>query len=420
MEYRLINGVVVSGDERPHGGSVCVKNDKIDPSVVEDAVTCDLEKQSYIYPALINTHDHLRGNYLPRCGPTGGKFYLNWLPWDNDLKASPCYAERTKALPIDDGYLLSAYKTMFSGIATTCDHFPHKFNIKILPKLPVRVVNDYALAHECCSFELKWGEDLASEYQYAVKKGVPFITHIAEGFDVESMNTLSKIDKIGILDNHALLVHCLAFSDADIKKTAKAGASISWCGASNVFMFNTTCKIRKFIIAGINVTIGTDSTHTGSENLLAEIKFDRELYRKMYGEDLSAKTIFDMVTKNSAKAFWLQDEVGTLNTGKKADILVVKGKHSDPYENLVEASMHDIELLIIAGKPVYGEERFISVFGGSNGDLPDGYTMLKTGKKGNFRNMFVLGDPNALYSRIRGKLMFKKELSFLPFDPDLQ
>ncbi|GHT48446.1 hydrolase [Spirochaetia bacterium] len=417
MDWRLKNGVLVTPGKDAHGLSIGVSGGKIDFVGNAKAVVCDLQKRSYVYPALINTHDHLRGNYLPRVGPAKGVYYLNWLPWDNDLKASTCYAERSRALPIDEGYLLSTYKTIFSGIATVSDHFPHKFNKDILPGLPIRALENYAIAHECSSFELKWGEDIATEYQMAVKNKCAFITHIAEGFDTETMNTLPRLKQIGVLDNHALLVHCLAFSDDDIKSVAAAGASVSWCAASNIFMFNTTCKIRKFMVSGINVTIGTDSAHTGSENILAEMKFDRNLYREMYGEDLSAKKIFEMVTINSAKAFWMQDQIGTLEAGKNADILVVKGLCSDPYENLLAASMDDIELLTVDGKPIYGEERFLDIFGGK---LPPDYTIIKTGKRGKMRKMFISGDPNALYKRIRDKLEFKKQLSFLPFEPDLQ
>ena len=55
-------------------------------------------KKYYLYPALINIHDHFRGNYLPRVGPQKGTFYLNWAPWDDDLKSSPVYEERASEI----------------------------------------------------------------------------------------------------------------------------------------------------------------------------------------------------------------------------------------------------------------------------------------------------------------------------------
>ena len=162
--------------------------------------------------------------------------------------------------------------------------------------------------------------------------------------------------------------------------------------------------------AGVNVTIGTDSSATGSANLLAEIKFDRELYRTLYGEDLPAKKIFEMITINAAKAFLMQEKTGSLEEGKLGDILVLRAKNEDPYENLVNASMRDIELLVLAGKPVYGEMRFLDIFGGT---LPDGYSQIEAGG----RTMFVKGDPSGLYAEVRRKVGFKKMLDYMPFDP---
>jgi cytosine/adenosine deaminase-related metal-dependent hydrolase len=395
-------------------GSFGVKDGKlINADTLPAAPSINLQGVSYVYPALINTHDHLRGNYLPRVGPNYSKYYLNWLPWDNDLKASRCYAERTKALDIDKGYLLSAYKTLFSGVVTVNDHFPHKLNGDILPTLPIRAIQNYAIAHECSSYDLKWGGDINEEHTIACTNNWPFITHLAEGFDDESMNAIPMLEERGVLDNHCLFVHCIGLSDEDIQKCAAAGVSLSWCGASNMFMFNTTCKIKKFIDAGLNVTIGTDSSHTGAINLLEEIKYDRELYRAMYGEDLNPSMIFRMVTANAAKALWMETQTGRLDAGKNADILILRAKHENAYENLVTASSTDIEFLSIEGRPLWGEERFLSLL---DGKLPDNFTRLTVGG----RKMFVIGDPLALYQHIRRATNFKKVLDFLPFEPDDQ
>jgi hypothetical protein len=133
----------------------------------------------------------------------------------------------------------------------------------------------------------------------------------------------------------------------------------------------------------------------------------------MYGEDLPAKTMFEMITINAAKAFWMEDRIGTLDEGKLADVLVLKGRKDDPYENLLSASMADIELLVLGGNPIYGELRFLDIFGGK---LPGGYTQITVGK----RPMFVKGDPAGLYTEARKKIGFKKVLDYLPFEPELQ
>ena len=409
LEYVLENGGIVSPDKKAHTGDLGVKGEKIVSPGGIKSIKINLKEKSFIYPSLINTHDHLQGNYRPPVGPKKGNFYQTWLPWDKDLKASKTFQERSQ-LTREDLYALSGYKCLFSGVTTVNDHFPHNLNSHILPTLPIRAIQNYAIAHECVSYELNWGEGIKIEHARAVKNKWPFITHLSEGFEREAIQSIDRLESIKALDSHCLFIHCIAFSDEDIKKTAKAGASVSWCGFSNMFMFNVTAKIRKMLKAGVNVTIGTDSSATGSANLLAEIKYDRELYRKLYGEDLSAKKIFEMITINSAKAFWMQDKIGTLEEGKLGDILVLKAKNDCPYENLIAAGMKDIELLILEGTPVYGEIRFLDIF---KGELPQGYTQIKTGNK----TMFVKGDPAGLYKEIRTKIGFKKKLDYLPFEP---
>jgi cytosine/adenosine deaminase-related metal-dependent hydrolase len=409
-EYVLKRALIVSKDEKVRTGSLGVAGERISPS--KSSLVIDLGGNSFVYPALINTHDHMQGNYLPRIGPPGGSFYLTWLPWDNDLKASETFAERSR-LSREELYSLSAYKNLFSGVTTVNDHFPQAINKDILPTLPIRAILNYGLAHEASSYDLKWGDGIEAEHQRAVENRWPFITHLAEGFDGESMKAVDKLEKLGVLDKYCLLIHCIGLSEGDIQKAAKAGASICWCGASNMLMFNVTCKIRKFLKAGINVTIGTDSAATGSCNILEEMRYDRELFRRMYGEDLPPKTIFEMVTVNAARAFKMEESIGSLDLGKSADILVIKGRAGDPYENLVSAAMEDIELLTLAGKPIYGEFRFLELLGG---ELPRGYSRITVGG----RPMFVRGDPSALYLEIRQKVGFKKTLDFLPFEPELR
>jgi len=351
----------------------------------------------------------LQGNYLPSVGPKPGTFYLTWLPWDTDFKASDTFKERSN-IDREDLYALSGYKCLFSGVTTVNDHFPHEMNSSLLPTLPIRAISEYCLSHECSSYDLDWGEGIEIEHRRAMDNKWPFITHLCEGFEWEAMHGVQVLENFGSLDRHCLLVHCLALSDKEIKKLAKLRASISWCARSNMLMFNVTAKIRKLIKAGVNVTIGTDSSATGSVNMLAELKFGRELYRKMYGEDLPAAKIFEMVTYNAAKAFWMENRIGTLDAGKLGDVLVLKTGHDNPYENLVNASMKDIELLVLAGTPIYGETRFLDIFGGN---LPPNYSQIKV----DGRAMFVKGDPEGLYTRIRQKVGFKKMLEYLPFDP---
>jgi 5-methylthioadenosine/S-adenosylhomocysteine deaminase len=387
--------------------SIIVENGKIAEIGVKADENYKAKNRLYLYPALINVHDHLRGNYLPKVGPKAGTFYLNWSPWDDDLHQAPVFYEREKN-SIEDLYLLSAYKNIFSGVVTVNDHFPHYINDPIIPTLPLHVITEYTLEHSAQSFSLKWGNGIEAEHKRAIAKNWPFIIHCEEGFDAETQTDIERLEKLGSLDDHTVLIHCIGFSDRDIEKTRKAGATIVWCPGSNMFMFNTTCKIRKIVAAGINTCIGTDATHSGSPNLLEEMRYARAVYRKMYRQTLDAKTMLEMVTINPARALRMQDRIGSIETGKNADFLAIRPRCEDPYEAILACQMEDIEFLSLDGNPVIASREFEGLFKARKADG------TKVKLRGTDRT--VTGYPVELMKRIHENVGFAKTFDFIPLD----
>lgn len=408
--FALTDAVIVTPRKIRSSASLLIEAGKVSGFGLGARREIKVGAASIVYPALVNAHDHLRGNYLPRVGPPPGSFYLNWAPWDADLKSSPVYGERA-ALDIETMYRLGAYKNLFSGVGTVSDHFPHELNDQYIDELPIRVIREYCLAHECSSFDLGWGEGVEVEHRWAVERDWPFITHLEEGFDPESQDGIGVLERARALDDRDLLVHCIGFSDEDIRKVKRAGASVAWCPASNMLMFNATCKIRKLLRAGVNVALGTDSTHTGSINLLEEMKYARSLYRELYGEELPAKTLFDMVSSNAARALRQEGRVGVVEPGAWADLAVFRARSDDPYESLCAARPGDLELLTVRGVPVFGEEAKYGDFFAHEIDSGD---YGRIGVDG--RAMFVKGDPAALYRNVRATVGFAKKLDYLPFE----
>ena len=158
----------------------------------------------------------------------------------------------------------------------------------------------------------------------------------------------------------------------------------------------------------MNVSIGTDSTHTGSVNLLEEMRLARATYRRMYGEDLEPRQIAAMVTANPARAFRLQERTGSIAEGKLADLLVLRPRVSDPYEALLEAQIEDIELLLLEGTPLLGAVEHEELF--ALRECP--YTKVRV----HGRAMCVKGDPAGLLAEVRRAVGFRKVLDYLPLD----
>ena len=406
--YSLSGLAVVTPDTVTTGSSIQVDQKKLGRLGGKSKFDLKFGDGFAAFPALINIHDHFNGNYLPKVGPPPGEYYINWSYWEKDLRSAEVIRVERAKTSVEERYFLSAYKNLFSGVVTANDHFPHEYNEPFISRLPMRIIRNYTLAHECSSFDLKWGDGIEIEYSRAKKSNFPFITHLEEGFDEESQRGIDTLEELGCLSEHTVLIHCIGFSDEDIQKVRRAGAHIAWCPASNIFMFNVTMKVKKMLESGINVSLGTDSTATGSVNLLEEMRFGREIYRKMYKEDLPARTIVNMVTVNPARAFRMQKEIGSLAEGRIADILVVRQQKEDPWESLVAARIEDIELLVQEGTPIYGDARHEELFAGR------GAQYSRVSVRG--RQMLVKGDPAALMEKVRGAVGSRKVLDFIPID----
>jgi 5-methylthioadenosine/S-adenosylhomocysteine deaminase len=407
-KWSITGGTILTPEKTIKNGTIVINNGKFgkistDKKVAE--INLDAKK-CVIVPGLINSHDHLLGTYHPKIG--NGP-YINWLPWDNDLKSSPIYEERQQ-VENRDLYLLGAYRNLVSGVTLVSDHMPHFVGDQFYDLLPMKAIKKFAMAHSVASFALAWGDGITVEYKKAVKGDMPFVTHIAEGFDDETKQDLKVIDKLGALGNHSVFVHCIAFSDEDLDLVKKRGASCVWCCDSNMYMYGKTMDAKKFIEKGINLCIGTDSSATGGENLLYEMKYDKMIYHRLYGGELSDETILTMVTANPAKAFW-QKNLGRIEEGYGADLCAFRDRGGSPAGSVVNAHLHDVMLVIIDGMPVYGDASYAGIF--------DAFGVAYQEIEIDGTSKIIIGDPLGMLRRISRAVGFKKEFPFLPIEFDI-
>jgi cytosine/adenosine deaminase-related metal-dependent hydrolase len=146
---------------------------------------------------------------------------------------------------------------------------------------------------------------------------------------------------------------------------------------------------------------------SGGLNLLEEMKFDKKLYKKLYGEELPDETIYRMVTVNPAKGFRLYD-AGTIKEGNVADLVVVRDRGGSYVNSVVSAGLKDIMLVVINGMPAYGDVEFAEVFDALGIKYQE--IVLDGVEK------VVIGDLKGLLRRISKAVGFKKEFPFLPVE----
>lgn len=362
-EWLISNATLVSASETRRTAGLHFASGRIVSQLAASDDTPELVNLNLhglaVYPGLVNAHDSLLATYEPFVGD--GHPYLNWLAHDNQLKASDLFKERM-LVPVGDLYRLGAFRNLISGVTTVADHIPHFVRAPFQddPTLPVRLLSDFGISHSICSYSLDWGDGPRVEYERAVEAGRPYITHIAEGTDPESQNSLQRLDRDGALGEHSVLVHGFGLSEKDLDLIAERGASLVWCPVMNETLYHQTLPIGAALERDIPVSLGSDAAMLGSPNLLADLRRAGEL---LHAAGRSPDGALAMATTNAATALRLPEGTGTLEAGAPGDCVVLRGKYaSDPQRSLLEAELSEVYLVVRDGVPVYGEEQLEPIF----------------------------------------------------------
>jgi cytosine/adenosine deaminase-related metal-dependent hydrolase len=154
-------------------------------------------------------------------------------------------------------------------------------------------------------------------------------------------------------------IHCVALEAADFEVLAAADASMVWSPLSNLLLYGQTTKIAEAVKAGLTIGLGPDWSPSGSKNLLGELKIAR-LTANLDNANLSDFELLALATRNAGKILRWDGKLGTIEAGKHADLLIVRGQNGDPHSHLLACSEHDVELVVINGVPRYGASQPMS------------------------------------------------------------
>jgi cytosine/adenosine deaminase-related metal-dependent hydrolase len=230
---------------------------------------------------------------------------------------------------------------------------------------------------------------------------------LAEGIDPETAKEMDILKEFDAVGRNTMVIHGVGLRPQDMELLAQAGASVCWCPASNLYLYKQTANIPRLIEAGVNVTLGTDSSMTGGLNLLDEVRVGRKAYRQQTGQDLPARWLVELMTTHAAYALMLDGQRGRIEIGYEADLLVLSDGGRDPYTNLIEAEPADVALLIRGGVPVYGDTTYASLF---EQLTPTFAPVLISGV-----TKLVAGDLLGLLSRMTQRAGHAIDFPFLPY-----
>lgn len=154
------------------------------------------------------------------------------------------------------------------------------------------------------------------------------------------LRPLQRLQKLGLVNDRLIAVHMTQVSDAEIATCTAAGVSIVHCPESNLKLASGFCPAEKIRRAGINLALGTDGCASNNDlDMWGELR-TAALLAKGVANDASA---FDAAfalraaTLNGAKALQLDDRIGSLEVGKRADLAAVRldDVETEPLYNVV-------------------------------------------------------------------------------------
>ncbi|MEM3521627.1 MAG: amidohydrolase, partial [Candidatus Bathyarchaeia archaeon] len=199
------------------------------------------------------------------------------------------------------------------------------------------------------------------------KYKVPIHTHIAESPE-EVKSTLEDygkrevefLDDLSVLNERFHVVHGIWINEKEIKLMAIAKAHHIHCPVSNMYLASGVAPIQKLIKNGVNVALATDGpASNNNQDMFSVMKFTALLQKVSNLDPLSitAEQVLEMATINGAKALGLENEIGSIEPGKKADIIMIdlKKPHLAPIHKPISSIVYsafgsDVETVIIDGK----------------------------------------------------------------------
>ncbi|MEM2192316.1 MAG: amidohydrolase family protein, partial [Candidatus Hadarchaeales archaeon] len=218
-------------------------------------------------------------------------------------------------------------------------------------------------------------ELLAYARQLASKYKVPMTIHTSEGlvdvyhnYERYGMRTVERLKEVGFLGPDVVLAHCVNVSDEELDIIQKSGAKVAHNPMSNMLNAVGVAPVPKMLQRGISVGLGNDGyIFDGFENIRAAY-----LIHKVSTRDprvISPREVLEMATIKGAELYGLENEVGSIEIGKLADLIIINPTLAPTpirpdtvlghLVNTVDGD--DVETVIVGGKVVMKEKKLLTI-----------------------------------------------------------
>ncbi len=211
----------------------------------------------------------------------------------------------------------------------------------------------------------------------AQERGVLVHSHASENQDeialVEretGMRNIEYLSAVGLASSRTVLAHCVHLDDNEMEILARTGTNVAHCPSSNLKLGSGFARIPEMIERGISVSLGADGAPCNNRlDMFTEMRTAALIQKALHGaETLPALTVLRMATIDGARALRLEDEIGSIEIGKRADLVLLNldllhtTPHPDPISTIVYAASPDnVETVIIDGRVVMRDRNLLTM-----------------------------------------------------------
>jgi 5-methylthioadenosine/S-adenosylhomocysteine deaminase len=221
-------------------------------------------------------------------------------------------------------------------------------------------------------------QHLKAARAFADRTGVPIVIHIAEtkrevddSVKEKGASPVAYLDRIGFLNDRVIAAHMVWPQGTDIAILKRRGVGVVHNPQSNMKLAAGVAPVPKMLTEQVLVGLGTDGAASNNDlNMWEEMDTVAKLHKVFTGDPkvISAQQAFELATIRGAQALHLDKEIGSLETGKRADLLIVDRDTLNQiplynvYSDLVYATKaSDVESVIINGRPVMRNRRLLTL-----------------------------------------------------------
>jgi 5-methylthioadenosine/S-adenosylhomocysteine deaminase len=211
--------------------------------------------------------------------------------------------------------------------------------------------------------------------------GMLFHTHASENRgEVQAVRERCKMDNVeflhhlGVVSKNTVLAHCIHLNENEIQIMKNTRANISHCPSSNLKLGSGVADIPRYLNEGISVSLGADGAPCNNNlDMFQEMRLAGLIQKPIHAPTaMPVKTIFEMATIKGAKALGLENEIGSIEVGKKADIAfldlqrvwnpLIKDEAQDLYSAIIySTNPSNVDSVMIDGKWVYRKKDFTNI-----------------------------------------------------------